>query len=177
MSHLESSFVQNTELLILFLGLAEQSRGVTLFASSNQAGVLVPAGAFYRLQRGIESHQRLTFTNWCGMLHQLSAHKRQQTLAFNFHPAQVSGEYPDADENLARSIIVKRRQRGLLLSFVAMVFVSLANKVFQKVKPRGRETQSQVDKNQFSFQEPINIFRLSYVAISIWGWYRKHFFL
>lgn len=47
--------------------------------------------------------------------------------------AQVSGAFPAADEGRARSFIVKRRQRGLLLSFVAMVFVSLANKVFQKV--------------------------------------------
>ncbi|CBJ27236.1 conserved unknown protein [Ectocarpus siliculosus] len=45
---------------------------------------------------------------------------------------EVSGQYPREDE--ARSYIVKRRQRGLLLSFTAMVFVSLANKVFQKLE-------------------------------------------
>ncbi|CAM9732854.1 unnamed protein product [Sphacelaria rigidula] len=47
---------------------------------------------------------------------------------------EVSGEFPPADEDAARSFIVKRRQRGLLFSFVAMVFVSLANKVFQKLE-------------------------------------------
>lgn len=47
---------------------------------------------------------------------------------------QVSGEYPPEDEGQARSYIQKRRQRGLLLSFAAMVFVSLANKVFQKLE-------------------------------------------
>lgn len=47
---------------------------------------------------------------------------------------QVSGEYPPEDEGEARSYIQKRRQRGLLLSFAAMVFVSLANKVFQKLE-------------------------------------------
>lgn len=47
---------------------------------------------------------------------------------------QVSGEYPPEDAGQARSYIQKRRQRGLLLSFAAMVFVSLANKVFQKLE-------------------------------------------
>ena len=47
---------------------------------------------------------------------------------------QVSGEYPPEDEGHARSYIEKRRQRGLLLSFAVMVFVSLANKVFQKLE-------------------------------------------
>ncbi|CAM9327453.1 unnamed protein product [Scytosiphon promiscuus] len=47
---------------------------------------------------------------------------------------EVSGEYPREDEGLARSYILKRRQRGLLLSFAAMVFVSVANKVFQKAR-------------------------------------------
>eukprot|EP00752_Nemacystus_decipiens_P011032 g9801.t1 len=47
---------------------------------------------------------------------------------------EVSGEYPPEDEGQARSYIQKRRQRGLLLSFAAMVFVSLANKVFQKLE-------------------------------------------
>ncbi|CAM9563005.1 unnamed protein product, partial [Hapterophycus canaliculatus] len=50
---------------------------------------------------------------------------------------EVSGEYPREDEGLARSYILKRRQRGLLLSFAAMVFVSVANKVFQKASRGG----------------------------------------
>lgn len=58
---------------------------------------------------------------------------RALMFGFVFLPRKVSGEFPSPDEGMARSFIMKRRQRGLLLSFTAMVFVSLANKVFQKV--------------------------------------------